>query len=45
MDLIHPHDAGAVREALRDASEAGTRILPVGGRQHLDKGNPSQIDA
>ncbi len=45
MDLIHPHDAGAVCEALRDASATGTRVLPVGGRQHLDKGNPSDIDA
>ncbi|HUL86052.1 MAG TPA: FAD-binding protein [Actinomycetota bacterium] len=45
MDLIHPHDAGAVCEALREASAAGTRVLPVGGRQHLDKGNPCEIDA
>lgn len=45
MDLIHPHDAGAVCEALREASATGTRVLPVGGRQHLDKGNPSEVDA
>lgn len=45
MDLIHPHDAGAVREALREASAAGTRILPIGGRQHLDKGNPCEVQA
>ena len=45
MDLIHPHDAGAVCEALREASAAGTRVLPVGGRQHLDKGNPCEVDA
>ena len=45
MDLIHPHDAGTVCEALREASEAGTRVLPVGGRRHLDKGNPSEVDA
>ena len=45
MDLIHPHDAGAVCEALREASATGTRVLPVGGRQHLDKGNPSDVDA
>ncbi len=42
VDLIHPHDAGAVCEALREASATGTRVLPVGGRQHLDKGNPSR---
>ena len=45
VDLIHPHDAGAVCEALREASAAGTRVLPVGGRQHLDKGNPCEVDA
>ena len=45
MDLIHPHDAGAVCQALREASATGTRVLPVGGRQHLDRGNPSPIDA
>jgi glycolate oxidase FAD binding subunit len=45
VDLIHPHDDSAVCEALREASAAGTTILPVGGRQHLEKGNPSEVDA
>jgi len=45
VDLIHPHDAGTVAEALRDASAAGTTVLPVGGRRHLDKGNPAEVDA
>ena len=45
MDLIHPHDAHAVQEALREASAAGTRVLPVGGRQHIDKGNPCEVNA
>ena len=45
MDLIHPHDAQAASEALREASAAGTRVLPVGGRRHIDKGNPCEVDA
>lgn len=45
MDLIHPHTAGDVAEALRTASAAGTRVLVVGGRTHMDKGNPSEVDA
>ena len=45
MDLIHPHRSHAVSEALRDASAAGTRVLIVGGRRHIDKGDPSEIDA
>jgi glycolate oxidase FAD binding subunit len=44
VDLIHPHDAHAVQEALREASAAGTRVLSVGGRQHIDKGNPCEVD-
>ncbi len=45
MDLIHPHTAGEVADALRASSADGTRLLVVGGRQHIDKGNPSEIDA
>lgn len=45
MDLIHPHSIHGVQEALRDASAAGTRVLLVGGRRHIDKGNPSEVDA
>ena len=44
MDLIHPHTAGEVAEALRTASAGGTRLLVVGGRQHIDKGNPTEVD-
>jgi len=44
MDLIHPHSAEAVATALVDASEAGTRVLIVGGRTQIDRGNPSEID-
>lgn len=45
MDLIHPRTATDVSEALREASGAGRRVLVVGGRRHLDKGNPSEVDA
>jgi glycolate oxidase FAD binding subunit len=45
VDLIHPHGTHAVSEALRDASAAGARVLIVGGRQHIDKGDATEIDA
>lgn len=45
MDLIHPHSKRDVVDALRTASAVGTRVLTVGGRQHIDKGNPSEVDA
>ena len=45
MDLIHPHSKRDVVDALRTASAAETRVLVVGGRQHIDKGNPSEVDA
>ena len=45
MDLIHPHSKRDVVDALRTASAAETRVLIVGGRQHIDKGNPSEVDA
>lgn len=45
MDLIHPHSKRDVADALRTASATETRVLTVGGRQHIDKGNPSQVDA
>jgi glycolate oxidase FAD binding subunit len=45
VDLIHPRTASDVAAALRDASAAGRRVLVVGGRHHLDKGNPSEVAA
>jgi glycolate oxidase FAD binding subunit len=45
VEVLHPHSARDVQELLHDASAAGTRILPVGGRRHLDKGNPCEVDA
>jgi len=45
VDLIHPRTPADVAEALRDSSASGRRLLVVGGRRHLDKGNPAEVDA
>ena len=45
MDLIHPSDEAGVVEAMRAATTAGTRILVVGGRHHMDTGAPAEVDA
>lgn len=45
MDLIHPHTKADVVEAIRLANEEATRLLVVGGRHHIDKGNPAEVDA
>ncbi|MDP9330699.1 MAG: FAD-binding oxidoreductase, partial [Actinomycetota bacterium] len=45
MELIHPHTKADVADAMRTASSDGTRVLVVGGRQHLDRGNAVPVDA
>jgi glycolate oxidase FAD binding subunit len=45
MELIHPYTKGDVVEAVREANRLGQRLLVVGGRQHMDKGNPCEVDA
>ena len=45
MDLIHPTSKADLAEAVRAANADGRRLLVVGGRQHIDKGNPSEVDA
>ena len=45
MDLIHPHTKNEVAEVVREAGERGHRLLVVGGREHVDKGNPTEVDA
>jgi len=45
MDLIHPASKADVVDAVRDANASHRRLLVVGGRRHLDKGNPSEVDA
>ncbi len=44
-DLFHPATATDVVEILSTASSAGHRLLVVGGRRHIAKGNPSEVDA
>jgi len=45
MDLIAAASRDEVVEALAAARAERRRLLPVGGRTHLDKGNPSPVDA
>ncbi|HEY6566418.1 MAG TPA: FAD-binding protein [Actinomycetota bacterium] len=45
MELLHPRTAADVVEIVRGSGADGTRLLPVGGRRHIDKGNPCEIDA
>ena len=45
MDLIHPTSSIELVEAVRDANDGLIRLLVVGGRRHLDKGNASDADA
>ena len=45
MDLIHPRTVGDIVQALGDASARRRPVLIVGGRSHIDKGNPSEVDA
>lgn len=45
MDLIHPPAKTDVVDALREATAHGTRVLIVGGRTHMDRGNPCEVDA
>ena len=45
MDLIHPPMKVDVAAALRECSRDGKRVLVVGGRTHVDKGNPCEVDA
>jgi glycolate oxidase FAD binding subunit len=45
VDLIHPRAAGEVVEAIRAANADGRRLLVIGGRRHVDRGNPSEVDA
>ena len=45
MDLIHPHAKQDVEDAVREAAAAHSRLLVVGGRTHMDRGNPTDVDA
>jgi glycolate oxidase FAD binding subunit len=45
VDLIHPRSTREVTNVLRAATADRRRVLIAGGRRHLDKGNPSEVDA
>jgi glycolate oxidase FAD binding subunit len=45
MDLIAPSSRDELVEALRAASSDGRRLLVLGGRTQLDRGNPTGVDA
>ena len=45
MDLIAPRSRGEVEAALAAARDGRRPLLVVGGRTHLDKGNPSPVTA
>jgi len=44
LPLVEPGSRAELAEALAAASAEGRRLLPVGGRTHLDKGNPATVD-
>jgi len=43
-ETVHPVTTVDVSEALRLATRRGVPVLPVGGRRHLDRGNPGPVD-
>jgi glycolate oxidase FAD binding subunit len=43
--MLHPRTPGEIADIVREASSTGTRLLVVGGRTHIDRGNPTPIDA
>ncbi len=45
LPLLAPRSVEEVAGVLAEARGAGRRLLVVGGRTHLDKGNPSPVDA
>lgn len=45
MDLIHPHTVADLQDAVRAANADRRRLLTIGGRRHVDKGNPTEVDA
>ena len=45
MDLIEAWSRDAIRDALRGASADGRRISITGGRTHVAKGDPCDVDA
>jgi glycolate oxidase FAD binding subunit len=45
VETLHPHTRRDVVDILRAATTERSTLLPVGGRSHLDKGNPTVVEA
>jgi glycolate oxidase FAD binding subunit len=45
VDLIHPPSKADLVEDVRRTNAEGRRLLVVGGRRHVDKGEPVEVDA
>jgi glycolate oxidase FAD binding subunit len=45
VELLHPSSTAEVVDAVLDANADRRRLLVVGGRRHVDKGNPTEVDA
>jgi glycolate oxidase FAD binding subunit len=45
VDTLTPGSRAELIDVLRAASADGRRLLPVGGRTHIDRGNPTDVDA
>jgi len=45
VDLIEPITKAQVVAEISDAAAHGRRLLPVGGRTHLDRGEPAEVEA
>jgi glycolate oxidase FAD binding subunit len=45
VDLIHPHTASDVSDAMKAANADGTRLRVIGGRQHLVLDDGADVDA
>lgn len=45
MDLIHPDTVADLVEAVRTSNADRRPLLVVGGRHHIGKGNPTEVDA
>ncbi len=45
MTTLHPSSTSDVTDALRAATADRVRVLPVGGRQHMERGLACEVDA
>jgi len=45
VELIHPRSKAELADAIARANEDARRLLVVGGRRHVDKGNAVEVDA